>query len=70
MAKPKRRIWMLTARLEKGLTQKELARRVGVSNKTISQIELGNLLPSGQLAYKIAKELGVDMSLFYETEVS
>jgi putative transcriptional regulator len=42
------------ARTEAGLTQEELAERVGVSRQTIIAIEKGNYTPSVLLALKIA----------------
>ena len=43
------------ARLNSGLTQEELAERVGVSRQTVIAIEKGNYTPSVLLALKIAK---------------
>jgi putative transcriptional regulator len=40
--------------MQKGLTQEELAERVGVSRQTIIAIEKGNYTPSVLLALKIA----------------
>ncbi|MBU0648666.1 helix-turn-helix transcriptional regulator [Patescibacteria group bacterium] len=42
-------------RLEKNLTQEELAERVGVTRQTIIAIEKGGYVPSLELAFKIAK---------------
>lgn len=42
-------------RLEKGVTQEELADDVGVSRQTIIAIERGNYVPSLSLALKLAK---------------
>jgi len=42
-------------RLDKGMTQEELARAVGVSRQTIISIETGRYNPSILLAYKIAQ---------------
>ena len=42
-------------RTEHGLTQEELAERVGVSRQTVIAIEKGNYTPSVLLALKIAK---------------
>lgn len=42
-----------------GLTQAELAERVGVSRKTVNTIENRIFVPSTLLALKIAAELGV-----------
>lgn len=61
-----KRIWLTTLRMEKNLTQKELAKKCNISNRTVSMIELGNRTPSGDIAYKMAKELDFDMSKFYE----
>ena len=38
------------ARTEVGLTQKELAERIGVSRNTISSIETGEFCPTSKLA--------------------
>ncbi len=42
-------------RMERGLTQEELALRLGVSRQTVISIEKGNYAPSVILALKIAK---------------
>ncbi len=42
-------------RTEKGLTQEELADKVGVSRQTVIAIEKGNYTPSVLLALKIAR---------------
>lgn len=49
------------ARLEKGLTQEELARRVGVRRETIVFLEQGKYNPSLGLALNIAKVLKVSV---------
>ena len=46
------------ARTEAGLTQLELAERVGVSRKTINTVENGVFIPSTLLALKLARALG------------
>jgi putative transcriptional regulator len=43
---------------ELGLTQAELAERVGVSRKTINTVENGVFVPSTLLALKLARALG------------
>lgn len=48
------------ARRAAGLTQKELATRIGVSNETISAYERGARSLSLKTLYKIAKELNCD----------
>ncbi len=44
-----------TLRMQKGITQEELAQAVGVSRQTIIAIERGNYTPSVHLALKFAK---------------
>lgn len=43
-------------RAEMDLTQEDLARRIGVSRKTINTIERGVFVPSTIIALKLAKE--------------
>jgi len=53
-------------RLEKGLTQEKLAKRVGVRRETIIFLEQGRYNPSLRLALNIAKELKIPIDkLFY-----
>ena len=54
-----------------GLTQEQLASRVGVSRQTIISIETGRYNPSLVLAYKLAKNFGrsiEDVFIFSEPE--
>lgn len=44
-------------RLERGLTQEELAKLVGVSRQTIIAMEKGGYTPSVQLALELARSL-------------
>jgi putative transcriptional regulator len=54
------------ARAELGLTQTELALRVGVSRKTINTVENAVFTPSTTLALKLAASLGRTVeALFY-----
>ncbi len=46
------------ARTALGLTQAELAERVGVSRKTVNTVENGVFIPSTLLALKLARALG------------
>lgn len=56
------------ARLKKSLTQKELAKRVGVTNKYLSQLENGiSKNPSNKLMVLLANELeSTVQELFFE----
>lgn len=56
---PEKLINMLRdARVAEGLTQAELAERVGVSRKTINTVENGVFIPSTLLALKLARAFG------------
>jgi putative transcriptional regulator len=45
-------------RARQGLTQEQLAERVGVTRKTINTVENGHFIPSTLLALKLARALG------------
>jgi len=66
MKKPARMNLKL-ARIEKNLTQHELADKVAVTRQTIGLIEKGNYNPTLNLCIKIAKALDRTLdSLFWE----
>jgi putative transcriptional regulator len=55
------------ARVEKDLTQEELANLIGVSRQTIGLIESGKYNPTLKLCIDIAKALGKTLNdLFWE----
>ena len=57
------------ARVEKGLSQQELADAVGVTRQTIGLIEKGKYNPSLNLCVNIAKTLGKTLNdLFWDEE--
>jgi len=49
------------ARLRNGLTQTDLAKRVGLTQTAISEIERGLYAPNSLLLGRIARELGLSM---------
>jgi putative transcriptional regulator len=55
-------------RSELGLTQAELADRVGVTRKTINTVENGVFTPSALLAIKIAEALSVPVEKMFWVE--
>lgn len=60
---------MKTARLEKHLSQAELAKAVGVSRQTVNMIENGDYNPTVALCIRICKVLDVTLNdLFWEDE--
>jgi putative transcriptional regulator len=55
------------ARIEKDLTQEQLAERVDVTRQTIGLIEAGKYNPSIRLCIAICKELGKTLNdIFWE----
>lgn len=57
------------ARVEKGITQKELASQVGVTSKYISLIERNDLRPSPDIMRKISKCVDVSVQDLFFSEV-
>lgn len=55
-------------RLEKGMTQTELAKRAGTTQNTISSLETGQYSPTAYLSGLISKALGVQWEdcFYYE----
>lgn len=51
-----------------GLTQAELAERVGVTRKTVNTVENGVFTPSALLAIKLAEALGVTVEQLFRIE--
>ena len=54
--------------LADGITQSELAHRVGVTRQTIHSIEKGKYKPTIELALRLARELGVAVEDLFELE--
>ena len=52
-------------RTKAGVTQEQLALRIGVTRQTIIAIERGNYTPSVLLALKLAKEFGVSVETLF-----
>ncbi|WP_434784268.1 helix-turn-helix transcriptional regulator [Levilactobacillus brevis] len=55
-------------RTRQGLSQLQLANKVGVSRQTINLIENDKYNPSLQLCIKIAKVLGSDLNMLFWEE--
>jgi len=54
--------FMQEMRKNKGLTQKELADRIGISDKTISKWENGNSVPDTSILLSLCKELDITVN--------
>ena len=58
---------MMEARQARGISQTELAKRIGVSRQTINMIENGDYNPTIGLCLKICRQLGKTLDdLFWE----
>jgi putative transcriptional regulator len=55
-------------RIELGLTQADLAERVGVTRKTVNTVENGVFTPSALLAIKLANALSVPVEQLFWIE--
>ena len=55
-------------RTELGLTQAELAERVGVTRKTVNTVENSVFTPSATLAIKLAQALGLSVEQLFWIE--
>ena len=49
-------------RKEKGMTQEQLGKKLGVTNKTVSRWENGNYMPDVEMLSLLSKEFGVSMN--------
>ncbi len=66
MVKPTRVTNTIRAlREEAGLTQAELARRIGVTRQTLIAIEQGKYSPTLELAFQISREFGVSLDTVF-----
>lgn len=59
----------VTARREKGLTQEQMADKVGCTRQHYQMVETGVRRPSVKLAKKIGDELGFSWTAFFEKEI-
>lgn len=68
MNNPKKQIvhGIITARKEKGLTQVELARRMGTRQSNISRLEGENYNPSLEFLNRVAKGLGKELHIEFK----
>lgn len=61
--------WLTKLRLEKDLTQDEVAQLSNIPRTTYSSIEQGRRRPSVEKAMKIADALDFEWTLFFESEL-
>lgn len=65
-----KREWLYEKRIERNLTQEDVAIQSNIKRPYYSQIELGIRRPSVKVAKQIAGVIGFDWKLFFETECS
>ncbi|MBI2909637.1 MAG: helix-turn-helix transcriptional regulator [Chloroflexi bacterium] len=51
---------LIAARLAAGLTQKQMAEKMGISQAAVARLESGARLPNLDTLYRLARVLGVD----------
>jgi len=60
---------IIEKRLEKGMSQSELANKIGTKQSAISRLESGNYNPSVKFLEKIAKALGAKLTISFLKQV-
>jgi putative transcriptional regulator len=60
------RSWLKEMRLQKGLTQYEVAKKAKIERSYYTMIELGNRTPSVYVAKKIGKAIGFNWTIFFD----
>ncbi len=54
---------LIAARMEKGMTQAEIAKKIGTKHSAIARLEGGNVNPSLDFVEKIANVLGCKLTI-------
>lgn len=54
---------MIAARLKKGLTQKDVAQKLGTKQSAIARLESGNVNPSLEFLHKVAQVMGYKLQV-------
>ena len=57
-------------RKAKNVSQKDLAKKIGISNTYLSDIENSRCFPSIKTLYRISKGLGEEIALFFPPEAT
>ena len=65
-----KRQWLADLRTNRGKTQLEVARAVGLSQSGYANIEVGLRMPSVEIAKRIAATLGFEWTRFFEESES
>lgn len=62
----KKRVWLISYREKKGISQSEVARQIGITQQMYNFIENNKRNPSVEIAKKIADVLNFSWTKFYE----
>lgn len=62
----KKRVWLISYREKKGISQSEVARQIGITQQMYNFIENNKRSPSVEIAKKIADVLNFSWTKFYE----
>lgn len=60
------RAWLKELRLEKGLTQYDVANASNIKREYYTMIEIGKRLPSVNVAKSIAEVIGFEWTIFFD----
>lgn len=63
-----KREWLINYRCNKGFSQNQMAKQIGITQQMYNYIESGKRRPSPELAQKLAKVLKFDWTKFYEEQ--
>jgi WhiB family redox-sensing transcriptional regulator len=66
--RPPKAVGMRNARASKGLSQRDLAARVGIAQATVGEIERGESVPSPAVADRLVTELGRPLEALLSSE--
>ena len=61
---------LIGARIEAGLTQRQMAERLGVKQSALARWEAGQTMPTLDTLYRVAKALNLDFTITPETPLA
>lgn len=63
-----KRDWLVSIRMQLGMTQEQVASKAGIERSTYSQYELGRRTPDVNNAKNVANALGFDWTIFFASQ--
>jgi DNA-binding XRE family transcriptional regulator len=61
------RLALVKARIENGLSQREMAQRLGVKQSALARWEAGRIMPTLDTLFRVAKALDLDFAITPDT---